>query len=155
DARVKKVLLAKYNLGLNHTSLIDISNLTPDLNKKVPPLRAEVARNAITLLQLSHQRLVPLQKNSIAYVGIGLTGSTTFAKLLNQQYNADLFYLDYKADSNRAAALLDSLQAKYDEVIIGIHKLAKYPANNFGISNTAIQLVQKIQQTKPSITMVF
>jgi beta-glucosidase-like glycosyl hydrolase/CubicO group peptidase (beta-lactamase class C family) len=156
DARVKKVLLAKYNLGLNHKQFVDINNLTPDLNKEVSQLRADVAQNAITLLQLKHERLLPLQKNSsIAYVGIGLTGSNTLTDLLNQQYKADLFYFDYKADSNQAAALLDSLQAKYDEVIIGIHKQAKYPANNFGISNTAIQLIKKIQQTKPAITMVF
>jgi CubicO group peptidase (beta-lactamase class C family) len=119
-------------------------------------LRAAVARNAITLLQLKHQRLLPLKKtSSVAYVGIGLTGPNALANLLNQQYNADLFYFDYKAGSSKATALLDSLQAKYDEVIIGVHKLAKYPANNFGISNAAIQLIQKIQQTKPSITMVF
>jgi len=156
DARVKKVLLAKYNLGLNDRKFINTNNLTTDLNKEVPQLRAEAAQNAITLLQLKHPRLLPLQKaSSLAYVGIGLTGSNTLANLLNQQYKADLFYFDYKADLNRVAALLDSLQAKYDAVIIGIHKLAKYPANNFGISNAAIQLIQKIQQTKPSITMVF
>ena len=74
---------------------------------------------------------------------------------MHQQYNADLFYFDYKADSARAAALFDSLKAKYDEVIIGVHKLAKYPPNNFGISEAAIQLVQKIQQRNPTVTMVF
>ncbi len=156
DARVKKVLLAKYNLGLNHRTPVDINNLTADLNKEVPQLRADVARNAITLLQLKHPRLMPLNKtSSIAYVGIGLTEANTIANLLNHRYKADLFYFDYKADSIKAKLLLDSLQAKYDEVIIGIHKLAKYPANNFGMSDAAIQLIQKIQQTKPSITMVF
>jgi len=44
----------------------------------------------------------------------------------------------------------------YDAVIIGIHKLTKYPSNNFGISNAATDLVNKIQQsTSSSITMLF
>ena len=156
DERVKKVLLAKYNLGLNHIQAVDINNLPNDLNAEVPRLRAEAAQQSLTILRLTHTRLVPLNKESTtAYVGIGLNEANTISNLLHEQYNADIFYFDYKADSTRALTLLDSLQAKYDEVIIGIHKLAKYPANNFGISNAAIQLIQKIQQTTPTITMVF
>lgn len=156
DERVKKVLLAKYNLGLNHIQPVDINNLTNDLNAEVATLRAEAAQQSLTLLRLTHTRLAPLNKEStIAYVGIGLTEANTISNLLRKQYNADVFYFDYKADSTKALSLLNSLQAKYDEVIIGIHKFAKYPANNFGISDAAIQLVQKIQQTKPTVTMVF
>lgn len=156
DARVKKVLLAKYNLGLNHVKAVEINNLTQDLNEEVSQLRAAVAQNAFTLLRLSHPHLLPLNKNaSIAYVGIGLTDANTITNLLHEQYNADLFYFDYKADTARAAALLDSLIAKYDKVIIGVHKLAKYPANNFGMSEASMQLVQKIQQRVPTVTMVF
>src|SRR4051794_35885435 len=96
DGRVKKVLLAKYNLGLNHRISVNINNLTLDLNKEIPGLRADVAQNAITLLQLEQPRLLPLQKTfSLAYVGIGLTESNTLANLLDQQYNAHLFYFDY------------------------------------------------------------
>src|SRR5205823_575686 len=35
DARVKKVLLVKYNLGLNHVQPVDVNNLTKDLNAEV------------------------------------------------------------------------------------------------------------------------
>jgi CubicO group peptidase (beta-lactamase class C family) len=156
EARVKKVLLAKYNLGLNHFKAVDTDSLTTDLNEEIPQLRAAVAQNAFTLLRLQHPRLLPLNKqSSIAYVGVGLTEANTIANLLHEQNNADVFYFDYKADTTKAAALLNSLIAKYDEVIIGVHKLAKYPANNFGMSEASIQLIKKIQQRVPSVTMVF
>src|SRR4051794_20154655 len=147
DARVKKVLLAKYNLGLSQVKPVDINGLTKDLNEQVPQLRATVAQNAFTLLRLTHLRLLPVnKKSSVAYVGVGLTEANTIANLLHEQFGADLFYFDYKKDTPKAATLLDSLIAKYDEVIIGVHKLAKYPANNFGMSEASIQLIKKIQQ---------
>ena len=46
-------------------------------------------------------------------------------------------------------------KTNYSKVIVGVHKLAKSPANNFGFSDAAIQLAQNIQQINPTITMVF
>ena len=50
DNRVKKVLLAKYNLGLNNVAYIKTNNLYEDLNKDVSTLRRKVAQNAIHLI---------------------------------------------------------------------------------------------------------
>ena len=156
EARVKKVLLVKYHLGLNNVQAVNIDNLTKDLNTTVPSLRAEAAEQALTLLQLTHPRLLPLNKiSSIAYVGIGLSEANTLANLLHDNFNADLYYFDYKADANKADSLIASLKEKYAQVIIGVHKLSKYPAGNFGMSDAAVQLILSIQQAKPSITMVF
>ena len=156
DARVKKVLLVKYHLGLNNVKQVETENLTTDLNAKVNGLRTEVAANAITLLRLANPELLPLKKTSVvAYVAVGINYANTLAGLLQKNYNADVFYFDYKADEQRAKKLFDSLQAKYDVVIIGMHRYNKYPANNYGISDAAIKLITQIQQSKPSLTLVF
>ncbi len=155
-ARIKKVLLVKYHLGLHTVQPISTDNIAADLNAAVPALRAEVAQNALTLLQMKQPGLVPVQTNKrLAYVGIGLTEGNTISNALRNQLNADVYYFDYKADSAKALLLLQSLQGKYGTVIIGLHKLSKYPANNFGLSKTAIQLVKDLQQVAPAITMVF
>src|SRR5205809_2164030 len=52
DNRVRKVLLAKYNLGLSNTGYVNTDNLSQDLNKDVIALRRKVAKNAITLLRI-------------------------------------------------------------------------------------------------------
>ena len=44
DNRVKKVLLAKYNLGLNNVGYINTNNLHGDLNKDVNRLRRKLHR---------------------------------------------------------------------------------------------------------------
>ena len=53
NAKVKKVLLSKFNLGLNQTQFIDTKNLLEDLNAKTDAIRKEVADNSITVLAQS------------------------------------------------------------------------------------------------------
>ncbi|HRH59629.1 MAG TPA: serine hydrolase, partial [Chitinophagaceae bacterium] len=156
EARVKKVLLAKYHLGLNNVQPINIDGLTKDLNAAIPALRKEIAEHALTVVKLTHPRLLPLhENNNIAYIAIGTNKANKLASLLKENENADVFYFDYKADANDAGTIIQSLKEKYGEVIIGVHGLSKYPKNNFGVSNAAIQLVQRIQQMLPTVTMVF
>ncbi|MGI8950642.1 MAG: glycoside hydrolase family 3 N-terminal domain-containing protein [Chitinophagaceae bacterium] len=156
DLKVKKVLLAKYNLGLNNVDSVNTNNLTNDLNADVNKLRAGVAEKAITLLQLNNKNLLPLKRNEkIAFVGIGIDTANTFSSLLEKRYKADCFYFNYKQDATKENELLANLQNKYDVIIVGLHRFAKYPANNFGISNTAIDLIHQIQKNKNTINLVF
>jgi len=156
EARIKKVLLVKYHMGLNNLPQVDLNDLTIDLNKDVPALRKEVAENALTFLKPTQPGLLPLSKETkIAYVGVGTYKPNTLASLLKENYNADLYYFDYTKNSDAATSLVNSLKAKYDKVIIGVHNLSKYPAKQFGLSNAAIQLVKDLQQTTPAIIMLF
>lgn len=156
EARVKKVLLAKYHMGLNNTTQVALHDLTIDLNRSVPGLRKEVAENALTVLKASLPGLLPLNKNSkTAYVGIGTYKPNTLASLLKNDYNADIYYFDYTKSADDADRLVKALKAKYEKVIIGVHNLSKYPAKQFGVSNAAIQLINKLQQATPAVTMIF
>lgn len=156
EQRVKKVLLVKYHMGLSNQQPVELNNLTIDLNADVPALRAAVAEEALTVVQMTHPALLPLQQtNSVAYVAVGLQQGGTLAGLLKENYKADVFYFDYKADASKAAAIIDAVKKKYDRVIIGVHGLSRYPSNNFGFSNAAVQLVAQLQQVKPAVTLVF
>lgn len=156
NTRVKKVLLAKYNLGLNNVQAVNTNNLTNDLNTDVNALRRAVAENALTLLRLSHPFLLsPDTNEKIAYVGVGCNGGNTFSGLLQKNYNADVYYFDYKDDGAKAAYIYNSLLSKYDLVIIGLHKYSRFPANNFGISDAAVRLISNIQQSMPTAAFVF
>jgi beta-N-acetylhexosaminidase len=156
NARVKKVLYAKYYYGLDTRQLIDTTNLAADLNSKVNTTRRLIAENALTLLRNDDPAIFPLYSGRrVAYVGMGLTQDNAFAQQVRAAYNAQVFYFDYKKDSSQVPALLQQLKEQYEVVIIGVHKFARYPANNFGISNAALQLIQGIQQQQKAITVVF
>lgn len=161
--KCKRVLAAKYMFGLGNVIPINTVNLTEDLNSKVNGMKKLVAENAITLLNKYDDSFFPLQPSSeknkkaknIAYVGIGITADNTFAKRMRADYNADVFYFNYKQDAGRILSMISLIKSRYKSVVIGIHNYNRYPANNFGIAKPAIDLVQQLQQSTKSVTFVF
>lgn len=157
DARVKKVLLAKYKTGLNDLKPISTENIAEDLNKNTFRIQKLVADHGITLVKEEGQTL-PLSmtgKSKIAYVGIGINNENTFSALMKSNYNADVFFFDYKQDLTRVATLADMLKDHYETVVVGIHNFSRRPAQNFGISVAAGKLVNAIGKETNSIAFVF
>jgi beta-N-acetylhexosaminidase len=155
DAKVKKVLAAKYRLGLNQSQYVNTNNLLNDLNAKTDDIIAAVAKNGLTVLKNETVKL-PLQKGKkIAYVGIGVTEPGVFAKRIKDAFNADMYYFSFRDGEEKDLKLLESISSgNYDAVIVGIHNYNPRPANNYGISNTAIAAWRKLQPYK-AITFVF
>ncbi len=154
--RIKKVLLVKYNLGLNNVRYINTQNLYTDLNKDVLPLRRKIARNAITVLRLKDTASFPLKENKkIAYVGIGLYDTTLLSTFLNIEKGVDVYLMNYNDGAAVADSIFKHVDSNYDAVIIGVHQFNKYPAKNFGISTNAIDLIKKLQSSTHALTMVF
>jgi beta-N-acetylhexosaminidase len=171
DARVKRVLAAKYAYGLAEWRPVEISHLTTDLNEGVSEMRREVAKNALTLLLNGDSAIFPLlpspvgpeaitahhpvKKKRIAYVGMGLTAENAFSQRMREDYGADVYLFDYNLDSAKAAAALELLSNRYDAIVVGLHNYARYPANNFLISNPAAWLLDQLEAGERCVTMVF
>ncbi|MES2430002.1 MAG: glycoside hydrolase family 3 N-terminal domain-containing protein [Bacteroidota bacterium] len=160
ELHCKKVLAAKYIYCRENDEPIDLENITVDLNDGIPEMKKLVAENAITLLSKSKESFLPLttQKNNtagIAYVGIGISSDNAFAKRMRSDYNAPVFYFNYKQDATRLLSTIELIKKKYKKVIIGVHNYSRTPANNFGISTTAVNLVNQLQQQTNAITFVF
>lgn len=155
NARVKKVLLAKYHLGLHKKTTINTQNLVEDLNQYTKSITTELAKQAITLLKLNNPKLLPLPaKNKIAYVGIGNGKEHVFAKRMLADWNADIYLFDNKSDSAAAVELLNKVST-YDAVVLGLHQFSRRPANNFDLSKASVQLAKDIQRYHNSISFVF
>ncbi len=155
NARVKKVLLAKYNLGLNQVDSIKTEGLTHDLNANTNEIKKMLSENAITLLKLSNKDFIPLKVKKIAFLGIGIDSANDFAKRLQQDYEAHVYTFNYKKDPGNVNSLAATLKEKYDLVVIGMHNYGRRPANQFGISDSAFRLINQVQSQMPSITFVF
>ncbi|MEO6219138.1 MAG: glycoside hydrolase family 3 N-terminal domain-containing protein, partial [Ginsengibacter sp.] len=159
--KCKKVLSVKYRYGLAKATPVNTNHLTENLNSKVNGMKKLVAENAITLLNNKDDIFYPLKlfKNkrikSIAYIGIGISADNSFAKRMRRDYNADVFYFDYKQDTSGILSTVELIKKQYKAVIIGIHNYARYPSNNFGISDNAVSLAQQLQQNTKAITLVF
>jgi beta-glucosidase-like glycosyl hydrolase/CubicO group peptidase (beta-lactamase class C family) len=164
NVKVKKVLLAKYSLGLNQWKPIDTTNLINDLNAKADAIRMEVAQKTITILAKASRSAsrndyadIPLKKGQkIAYIGMGTAKSNAFAKRLQDDFNADLFFFSYKDSTDKAADILKAVpkDGKYDAIVVGIHDFSNRPAGNYNITPAAIELWKNLNFIK-TVTMVF
>ncbi|HEX4849434.1 MAG TPA: serine hydrolase, partial [Puia sp.] len=158
NARVKKVLYAKYQYGLANWSPVDTAHLVQDLNKDANDISKRISENAFTLLRNEDASIYPLyagEKKKVAYVGVGLTVDNEFARRMRKDYNANVYYFDYSLDSTKAAAMAELLKNRYDAVVIGLHNYNRYPANDFGISKGALWLIQQLQQQNKTVTIAF
>jgi beta-glucosidase-like glycosyl hydrolase len=156
----KRVLMTKYAYVLNHNDTIKISNLSADINKEVPGMRKLIAENAITLLSKKENCFFPLSisknKDSLVYIGVGINKENTFSNKMKADYSADIIYFDFnKKNKDSIKFLLDSIVRIKKKIVIGIHQIARPPANNFNMSKEAIDLITSIQEKTTSITFLF
>ncbi len=161
ELHCKKVLAAKYQYGLSQLQPINTENLANDLNSKVNDMRKQVAENALTVLKKSDNIFFPMAvpekpvADEVVYVSIGTSYDNAFAKRMRNDYCAAVFYFNYKQDAARILSTVELIKKRYKKVVIGIHNYNRAPANNFGISKAAIDLVTQLQQQTNSVTFVF
>jgi beta-N-acetylhexosaminidase len=175
NAKVKKVLLAKYHLGLNKIEPIQTENLAIDLNAQTTRIKTLMSANALTLLRKQNETIFPLIKGKkIAYICLGAPSENMIAARLRSEYKAEVYLFGSKnetgkqlmdeknpviviekIDSSVATQLINTIAGKnYDVIIVGLHNYSRRPANNFGLSNASVYLLNGLQQTK-TITLVF
>src|SRR5450631_3701606 len=155
NARVKRVLTAKYQLGLSNWQPVDTVHLVEDLNKDVPDLYRNIAKQAITLVRRNDRPFPGPPAKRVAYIGFGLTIDNAFSKRMRDDFHANNYYFDYGLDSVKAAAAFELLRNRYDMIVIGLHNINRYPAHDFGISASALQLLQKLDHQAGAVTFVF
>ncbi|MEO5890002.1 MAG: glycoside hydrolase family 3 N-terminal domain-containing protein [Ferruginibacter sp.] len=161
EMHCKRVLLVKYQYGLTQLKPVNTENLTADLNSKVSGMRKLIAENALTVLNKTDDSFFSLKpeknnaKGDVIYVSIGASVDNGLAKRLRADYNADVIYFNYLQDAARILSTVELIKTRYKKVIIGIHKYNRTPANNFGISKYAIDLVTQLQEQTNSVTFVF
>ncbi len=161
EMHCKKILMAKYQYGLTKLKPVAIDNLANDLNNRIGDMRRRVAENAITVLNRSNEDFFPMPapenpaSGELAYVSIGKSDDNAFARRMKKDYHADILYFNYKDDTAGLASTIDLIKSRYKKVVIGIHAYNRTPANNFGISKSAVELATQLQQETNSISFVF
>ncbi|WP_405609470.1 glycoside hydrolase family 3 protein [Polaribacter sp. Asnod1-A03] len=143
---VKKILAAKFDVGLNNFTPIETTNLISDLNDdESNSLNNEIFTNAITVLK-NKNNILPIgndENKKVALVSLGDGDSSTFLNSLRSHINIDEFS-DLKQ--------IDKLNM-YDEIIISYHRLnSRITAK---ISNDDKILIEKIAKNNNVILNVF
>lgn len=143
EHRVKKILSAKYDAGLNHFQPIKEEHVTQDLNTMTNDFWIQAANASITLAR-DEQGLLSKMKvpqAHLAYLDINAgTGSDVaeLGKMMNVKF------------SNVTKLTADDSLDKYDVVVVGIHHLNLYPGKDgsYGLKNAQISFIKKLAKKK-------
>ncbi|OBX26875.1 beta-glucosidase-like glycosyl hydrolase [Gelidibacter algens] len=146
---VKKILMAKFDAGLNDYKPIETENLLEDLNKNENAvLYKEAIQNAITVIQNLDSQL-PLNKNTkekLAFLKLGDGSADPFLKAL--QLRGAITDI-----SNLSKEKLIKELKQYDRIIIGYHRKNSRITN--AISEEDKKIIETIAKDNKTILTVF
>ena len=148
---VKKILFAKYKVGLNNYQPIELNSLLSDLNTPYDDMLYEKAiENSLTVLK-NDRLIIPIkkiEKTKIAYVHMGDDTGTYFFNQLNKYAQVDWI------KANSITEYKEKLK-KYDLTIIGFHKSNANPWKEYKFSDHELTKLYEISRTNKVILDVF
>lgn len=148
---VKKILKAKYKVGLNKYKPIEVDNLYENLNTLTDSLlHEEVIENAITVVKndLSLAPIKNLDNKKIAYVKFGDDDGSHFLSMLKKYTKVD------EVSGSTLDTLLMRLEP-YNLVVIGHHKSNTSPWKGYSFTDQEQVWLYEIARRKNVILDVF
>ena len=152
DESVRKILLAKYKVGLHFHKPIDTLNLVKDLNTiEDEVLHRELVKNSITIIK-NKKNILPIEDlkkhKKIAYVALGDDTGDQFLDALAKYSKI------HKVDSNNLNEVIDTLE-DFDLVVVGFHKSNAHPWKPYEFSNQELVWLHEIARKNKTILAVF
>ncbi|MCX7744360.1 MAG: serine hydrolase [Flavobacteriales bacterium] len=157
EEKCRKILKAKYWLGLNKFKPISHNNLQADLfTKQSEVILRRLVEASLTLIK-NEVQLIPLQKLdtlNIAAISIGEEKGNMFHRRLNDYTQVDTYSVTESAGSDEAQSLLAKL-SRYNLIILSVHKPNESPFKSYKISTENRLFIQTIAQKKNTVLAVF
>lgn len=150
-ASVKKILYAKYKVGLHSFKPIETAQLTTELNSEEnDAIYQEAIQNATTVIKndLGILPINDIEQQTFAYVALGDASGNQFFETMNQYARVD------KIDVTKSKIDFDQF-SDYDQIIIGFHKSDANPWADYKFSPFEIELIKSISRDYKTILVNF
>lgn len=160
DHKCLKVLRAKEWAGLRNIKPVETKGLFEDLNTKQGELlRRRLYGGAITVLRdnegtLPIMQLDPANGGRIASLVIGDSTGNAFQRGLQRYAEVKTFRCDKAIRRDSMMALLSKLE-DFDRVIVSVHNTSWRVTKDFGIPETALDIVREIAAKNPTVLALF
>lgn len=152
---VKKVLAAKYDVGLLENFKKDTSDIARDLNDSLPEIRKAVAQAAITCVNDEYDLIQSIRKSDIKDITMVTLSQkqnifeTEFAK----QGLKNIVQL-YLPDNNKRKQQWERIRSA-SKVIVNVSGLYQSPAKNFGLDSLKLKLLQELSELPNVCVVIF
>ena len=148
---VKKILMAKYKVGLNNYRPVGTANLVSDLNRNSDDLLyEELSEHAVTVLK-NKSNLLPLRRletKKIAYVELGDDDGSEFYNELKKYTKV------HRVQAEKLDELITKLQ-NYNTVVVGFHKSNANPWKAYKFTDQELVWLYEIARTNTVILDIF
>ncbi|MGK0378391.1 glycoside hydrolase family 3 N-terminal domain-containing protein [Patiriisocius sp. Uisw_017] len=148
---VKKILYAKYKVGLQKYQPVNENNIVEDLNSVLDDVVYEEAMQAALTVLKNKEAILPIQnieKKKIAYINFGDDSGESFLSSLRKYAKVD--YVNADNLENYITKL-----SKYNCVIIGFHKSNDNPWKDYKISQKELVWLYEIARTNTVVLDIF
>lgn len=146
DARVRKILQAKFWLGLQHQKTIETKNLFADLNDSHALfLNQQLTASAMTLVH-NKSDFIPIRKlNGVRFasVAIGATEATAFQQMLTNYAGIIHYQIKKDAPDKDFASMLYKLK-EYDVIFVAVQNMSRNPGSGFGVTEATKNFVKQL-----------
>lgn len=157
---VKKILKAKYKVGLHKRSRISLDNLNLDImNTKDELLNENLIEKSITVIK-NNKNILPIKdlKEKIGYMHLGNDSGDYFLKSLNKYVEVDDISGVFKNNSIKTnfdyKSMLNSLK-EFTTIIIGVHADSSNPWKSYTITPFELNFIRELSKNKKVILDVF
>lgn len=157
DKHCLKILRAKYRVGLNDYSPVNIKNVEVVLQSaQSKALRRKLVQAAVTVVT-NTDNILPLhnlESLKIASVSIGADNTTVFQEMLSLYAEVTHFKISKNALPVEISNLISHL-AGFDLIIVGIHNTNEFAERRYGITEQMTALVDTLSTMCPVVLDVF
>ena len=157
NERVRKILKAKFRVGLEKFKPISTKNLDADLNSpESERLRRGLIAEAITVV-CNEKEILPLlglEQQRIASVALGSNLLTPFQQLMSKYTSIKHFNLPKKATEGELKYALDKA-GLFSTVIVSFHNMSRHASKNHGITQAELDFVKSLQAKTNVIVVLF
>jgi len=159
DAKCRKILEAKYRMGLSVSKYVKTDNLIKELNtKRAANLYRTLLEKATTLIKndgnilpirdLADKRIAVLTINKEGY---GNEFESTFCKFTN---NVEIFRIKKTAKEAEFQKLMTDISADFDLVVVGLQEISSFP-RKFGMNDVLIKFLDDLMASRNVVLDIF
>lgn len=156
DARVKKILAAKYWLGLDRVQAVSLTNLYEEINRpQSEALNQRLADATMTLLNGdSLVKAIDYTKRT-AIISVGVSQISEFQHMLGWRFDNHMHYvLSANATADDVAAVANEL-TRYRQVIVALHDNRARPRSTLHYNGTVRLFISELAANRSSVFCVF
>lgn len=158
DARVRRILMLKYWVGLNHCTYVDTTNIYNDLNDPDDELLIrQITEQTLTVLK-NEREILPLKRLDtlkIAYISLSKRQNNIFYESLLRYAPIDSFLFSESLNINQIDKLYDTLKY-YNLIITDLHQTNRYSYRTFNLSKESLQFYKGLESLNiPIVLNVF